>query len=82
MLHKTRLERLADDKHSNFLVQFVSYEYGPWFLPDMKDRRSNVFFYTFLVIFRVTLFSLGPMKTRGKVLKAVVVSPESGSLNV
>ncbi len=26
VLHNTRLERLASDKHSNLLVQFVSYE--------------------------------------------------------
>ncbi len=26
MIHSTRLERLASDKHSNLLVQFVSYE--------------------------------------------------------
>jgi hypothetical protein len=26
VLHKTRLERLADDKNTNLLVQFVSYE--------------------------------------------------------
>ncbi len=44
MLNITRLERLASDKHSNLLVQFVSYEENNCYECDTRGMYHKTYY--------------------------------------